>query len=67
METSVKLLVSEEEACELLSLSPDDLLWLTATEQLAPLFIRGRKLFELTRLHEFIQVYKSVQSRSPYV
>jgi hypothetical protein len=62
-ETSVKLLVSEAEACELLSLSINELLWLTATEQLTPLFIRGRKLYEVARLHEFIQVYKSVQSR----
>jgi hypothetical protein len=67
LQTSIKLLVSEEEACELLSLSLDDLLWLTATEQLSPLFIRGRRLFEVARLHEFIQVYKSVQSRSPVV
>jgi hypothetical protein len=67
LETSVKLLVSEAEACELLSLSPDDFLWLTATEQLSPLFIRGRTLFEVARLHELIQVYKSVQSRSTNV
>ena len=67
LETSLKLLVTEEEACQLLSLSLDDLVWLTATEQLSPLLIRGRKLFEVSRLHEFIQVYKSVQSRSLHV
>jgi hypothetical protein len=49
--TSAKLLVSEAEACELLSLSSNDLLWLTATEQLTPFFIRGRKLYEVQRLH----------------
>jgi hypothetical protein len=50
LQTSIKPLVSEEVACELLSLSLDDLLWLTATEQLSPLFIRGRRLFEVARL-----------------
>jgi hypothetical protein len=65
--TSAKLLVSEAEACELLSLSINDLLWLTATEQLTPFFIRGHKLYEVQRLHEFIQVYKSAQSRSTNV
>jgi hypothetical protein len=49
--TSARLLVSEAEACELLSLSSNDLLWLTATEQLTPFFIRGRKLYEVQRLH----------------
>ncbi len=58
-----KLLVDDSEASELLSISTNDLEWLVSTQQLSPIQIRGRRLFQLSQLEELIQVYNKVQSR----
>ena len=57
------LLVDNAQAAIILSIPPDDLDWLVSTQQLFPIHIRGRRLFEITQLEELIQTYQSVQSR----
>ena len=63
METQRKLLVDDHEASQILSIPIIDLEWLVATEQLAPIQIRGRRLFEVLQLEELVRLYKTVQSR----
>jgi len=63
MQTHSKLLVAEKEAIGMLSISESDLDWLVATQQLFPIYLRGRRLFELSQLEELVRVYKTVQTR----
>ena len=58
-----KLLVDDAAAALALSLSPEDLEWLISTEQLAPIIIRGRRLFDAAQLEELVRIYRTVQSR----
>ena len=63
MQTHSKLLVAEKEAIGMLSISEIDLDWLVTTQQLFPIYLRGRRLFELSQLEELVRVYKTVQTR----
>jgi hypothetical protein len=58
-----KLLVDENEAIAMLSISNNDLEWLLNTQQLSHIQIRGRRLFEVVQLEQLVQSYKTVQSR----
>ena len=58
-----KLLVGDEEVCHILSIPDCDLEWLVSTEQLIPICIRGRRLFDMPQIEELVRVYKVVQSR----
>jgi hypothetical protein len=58
-----KLLVDDSEASQLLSIAATDLEWLVSTQQLSPILIRGRRLFQLSQLEELVQLYSKVQSR----
>ncbi|MDR5725964.1 MAG: hypothetical protein RB191_00690 [Terriglobia bacterium] len=60
-----KLLVDEREAKSILSISDTDLEWLVTTQQLFPVYLRGRRLFEIAQLEELIRIYKTVQTRGP--
>ena len=63
MELSRKLLVDDDEACQILSISRDDLEWLISTQQLSPIRIRGHRLFDMAQFEELVRVYMTVQSR----
>lgn len=63
MQSTHKLLVDDAEACAMLSIPPETLAWLIATEQLAPINIRGRRLFPARQLEELIRTYAVVQAR----
>lgn len=61
-----KLLVDESEAKSILSISDSDLEWLVTTQQLFPVYLRGRRLFEFSQLEELVRLYKTVQARGNY-
>ncbi len=63
MSANPKLLVDDNDASALLSISITDLDWLTNTQQLSPIRLRGRRLFLVSQLEELIQTYKTVQLR----
>lgn len=63
MPSRKKLLVDDAEAASTLSIPAEDLEWLVSTEQLMPIVIRGRRLFDFTQLEELVRTYRIVQSR----
>jgi len=64
MSNKRKLLVDDPEACESLSVSAEDLEWLVQTGQLAPIQIRGKRLFDSSQLLELVRLYKTIQGRT---
>lgn len=63
MKSTRKLLVGETETRSMLSISGEDLEWLVNTEQLSPILLRGRRLFDVSQLNELVRTYQIVQSR----
>lgn len=66
MHSHSKLLVDESEAKSILSISESDLDWLVSTQQLFPVYLRGRRLFELSQLEELVRLYTTVQARGTH-
>ena len=63
MESPRKILVDDDAVRTILSIPAPDLNWLVDTEQLLPIQIRGRRLFELSQIEELVCLYKTVQAR----
>lgn len=63
MEQPRKILLADEAAMGALSIDSDTLDWLVDTRQLAPITIRGRRLFPVAQLNELVTAYSVVQAR----
>jgi len=58
------ILLDDTGALEHLKISIDDLEWLTATGQLLPVMICGKRRFLYENLRDLARVYQSTQART---
>jgi hypothetical protein len=63
MVESDALLLTQEEVMDQLRLLSEDLNWLTATGQLSPIVIHGRRRFVAAEVRSLVKAYQTVQAR----
>ena len=64
MEFNPALLLDDVGATAALSIDQEALDWLVSTQQLLPIYIRGRRLFRYSDLQELVAGYQVVQHRN---